>query len=100
MGPVTHHEIWLFAQGVQRIIDKQKLTGGCKVEVLYKKRFAHIIKHWGGQTMSWGWVDKTTGDIRRGSWKAPDMRVPPHGSMHYPDMDLPSMHWTGPPYHK
>lgn len=100
MGPVTDYQIWEFTTGVQRIIDKANLIGGCKVEVKFKKRFAHITKYWGGQTMSWGWIDKTNGDIRRGSWKGPDMRVPPHGSLHAADMDLPRMLWTGPPYHK
>jgi hypothetical protein len=100
MGPVTDHQIWLFAQGVQKIVDKQKLTGGAKIEVSYGRRYAKIIKHWGGQIMSWGYVDRTNGDVRRGSWKGPDMRVPPHGSLHAKDMDLPRMLWTGPPYHK
>lgn len=99
MGPVSQHDVNNFAQKVTGIVEAQKLTGGSKIEVQFRVRFAKIIHHWGGQTTSWGWVDMNNGDVRRGSWKAPDMRVPPHTNIRAKDL-MERIAWTGPCYHK
>lgn len=97
MGPVTDQEIWQFSQKVQRLCDGAKLTNGCKVDVIYGKKNARIVQYWGGQTMAWGWVEKATGDVYRGSWKAPDKRYGPHTNINATDVDQ-KISWTGPAY--
>ncbi len=94
MGPVTDEAIWEFAQAVQRLPGMPK---GAKINVSYGRRYARIYKEWGGQSMCWGWVDKTNGDILRGGWKKPDTRVPPRGKITDPGI-MKTMCWTGPPY--
>lgn len=94
MGPVTDQQIWKFAQGVQHL---KGMPSGAVVKVSYGRRYARIYKEWGGQSLCWGFVDKTNGDIRRGGWKAPDMRVPARGKITDPDI-MKTMQWTGPPY--
>lgn len=93
---VTDQQIWLFGQGVQAL---PGMPDGAKIQVSYGRRYARIYKEWGGQKLCWGWVDKTNGDIRRGGWKSPDMRVPPRGKITDPGV-IATMHWTGPPYLK
>lgn len=99
MGPVSDHEIWLFAQRVDRLCKAQDLVGGSKVTVMYNRRYARIVHEWGKQTMCWGWVDKLTGDVYRGGWRKPDTRYGAHTNIAAPDL-TDRIHWTGPAYKK
>lgn len=93
---VDRHAVEDFAQKVQCL---PGMPGDAIVNVSFGRRYARIYKVWGGQSLCWGWVDMTNGDIRRGGWKSPDMRVPPRGRI--TDVDImSSMQWTGPPYLK
>lgn len=94
MSQVSDQQIWEFSQLVQQLVGMPK---DAVVKVSYGRRYARIYKEWGHQSLCWGFVDKTNGDIRRGGWKSPDMRVPPRGKITDPDI-MSKMLWTGPPY--
>lgn len=94
MGPVTKEQVQHFAAAVEGL---PGMPRDAYIQVSYGRRYARVFKAWGGQSLCWGWVDMTNGDIRRGGWKAPDMRVPARGKI--TDQDIMSkMLWTGPPY--
>lgn len=97
MGQVSDQEIWDFAQKVQAL---PEMPANVKILVSYGRRYARIYKEWGSQNLCWGWVDKSTGDILRGGWKAPDTRVKAHrGNIRDADV-LSKINWTGPEYIK
>ena len=95
MRPVTQYDVNNFAQKVQELVDAAGVTAS--VRVSFARRYARIYKEWGHQNICWGWVDMTNGDIRRGGWKAPDMRTPARGKVTDPDI-ASKMRWTGPHY--
>lgn len=95
MRPVTQHDVNNFAQKVQGLVDAAGVEA--RVCVSFGRRYARIYKEWGNQSICWGWVDMTNGDIRRGGWKAPDMRAPARGKITDAGI-IRAMHWTGPPY--
>lgn len=91
---VDRHAVEGFALEVQHL---PGMPSDAIINVSFGRRYARIYKVWGGQSSCWGWVDMTDGTIRRGSWKSPDMRVPPRGKITDPGI-ISSMQWTGPPY--
>lgn len=102
MGPVTKpatdRQIHEFAKAVQGLCDAEKIRD-CTVGYTYGKRYAKIIKAWGGQTSVWGFVELATGEIFMAEgWKRPAKHA--RGSIHAPGMDIAKMKWTGPPYLK
>lgn len=97
MNSVSEIEILGFVEKVQSLIDMEQLTTSCVVKVRAGRTYYHIIKHWGQQTMSWGWVRIENGDIYRGSWKKPDTRYGAHGNIRSPDV-MKQINWTGPAY--
>lgn len=70
---------------------------GYDLEVGGGRKYTKIIMKTGNQTMVWGFINRTNGDVlKAASWKSPAKHA--RGNLYDPHGGMLNMRWTGPAY--
>lgn len=86
-----------YINGVQKLCDDAKLTGGCRVFAMPGRRYVRIVKDWNGQQSVHSFVQIDNGDVLKAEgWKKPAKHA--RGNIYDVSGGLARVRWTGPEY--